>query len=156
MLHKTIPHTQVYYQLNLYFLPLKYTDLVVCGILTAARYKRILMDPHSFSEHKRKGPNRVENKVLQEPWHCCAWVQIQGQHCMQYWCYPGSIDGTGPPWTWHLHGMLRISQRRSHCGIRFHSSIRACSRSWRVCGGTGCHSRPWSHEAAIKKVRWWH
>jgi hypothetical protein len=33
--------------------------------------------------------------------------------------------------------MLRISRRRSRCGIRFHSSIRACSRSWKVCGRTG-------------------
>jgi hypothetical protein len=37
MLHKTIPHTQVYYQLNLYS-----ADEV---------YERISMDLRSFSEH---------------------------------------------------------------------------------------------------------
>ena len=51
MLHKTIPHTQVYYQLNFYSLPLKYTKIT-------------LMDTCSFSEHKRKCPNRGENKVI--------------------------------------------------------------------------------------------
>ena len=39
---------------------------------------------------------------------------------------------------WHICGMLCISQQRSCCSIRFLSSIRACLRSWGVCGGTGC------------------
>jgi hypothetical protein len=33
--------------------------------------------------------------------------------------------------------MLCISRRSPCCGIRLHSSIRACLRSWRVCGGKG-------------------
>jgi hypothetical protein len=37
--------------------------------------------------------------------------------------------------------MLHISRQRSRCCIRFNSSIRACSRSWRVCGRTGS---PWT------------
>jgi hypothetical protein len=36
--------------------------------------------------------------------------------------------------------MLCISRQRWHCGIRFHSSIRASLKSWRACGGIG---PPW-------------
>ena len=83
------------------------------------------MDSRSFSEQKRKCLNRGENKVI---------TVYQGGFLFQ-------LEGFSMVYAfitaWHLRGMLRISRRGSYCGIRFRSSIRSCSRSWRVCGGTG-------------------
>ena len=88
-------------------------------------YKRKSMDSRSFSEHKQKCPDRGENKVI---------TVYQGGFLFQ-------LEGFSMVYAfitaWHLRGMLRISRRGSYCGIRFRSSIRSCSRSWRVCGGTG-------------------
>ena len=85
-------------------------------------YKRTSMDLHSFSEHKWKCPNRGENKVITV--HQGGFLSLLERFSMVYVLHE------------HLSQLLlRISQQ-SHYGIRFHSSIRACSRSWRVCGGT--------------------